>query len=140
MHDCNGPPKARKWWDERQGEQKGYLCNHKRSRTEQNKKNDNKKRKQNPKLKSRIQLNVQPSLPKFWIELLRKVNEATKDIENFKYANVDMHRNLKFILNSPLNGKYMKYFRNENDIVDIVSAYCEEDKFWFIFTQHTICE
>ena len=44
-----------------------------------------------------------------------------------------MHSNLKFILNNPLSGKYVKYFRNENDIVDIVSAYCEEGEFWFIF-------
>ena len=36
------------------------------------KKNDTEKRKQNPKLKSRIQLNVQPSLSGFRIELLKK--------------------------------------------------------------------
>ena len=32
-----------------------------------------------------------------------------------------MHGNLKFILNNPRNGKYIKHFRNENDIIDIVS-------------------
>ena len=51
-----------------------------------------------------------------------------------------MHGNLKFILNNPLNGKYMKHFRNENDIIDIVSAYCEEDEFRPVFMQVTICE
>ena len=40
-----------------------------------------------------------------------------------------MQGNLKFILNNPLNGKYVKQFRNENDIINIVSAYCEEDEF-----------
>ena len=37
-----------------------------------------------------------------------------------------MHGNLKFILNNPLNGKYVKHFRNENDIIDIASAHYEE--------------
>ena len=93
------------------------------------KKNDTEKRKQNPKLKSRIQLNVQPSLSRFRIELLKKANEAIKDNRNFKFAYADIHGNLKFILNNPLNGKYVKHFRNENDIIDIVSAYGEEGEF-----------
>ena len=101
----------------------------------QNKKNDTEKRKQNPKLKSRIQLNVQPSLSRFRIELLKKANEAIEDNENFKLAYADIHGNLKFISKNPLHGKYVKHFRNENDIIDIVSKYCEEDKFWSIFTQ-----
>ena len=100
------------------------------------KKNDTEKRKQNPKLKSRIQLNVQPSLSRFRIELLKKANEAIKDNRNFKFAYADIHGNLKFILNNPLNGKYVKHFRNENDI-DIVSAYGEEGEFWSIFSQLT---
>ena len=56
----------------------------------QNKKNDTEKRKQNPKLQSRIHLNVQPSLSRFQTELLKKANEAIKDNENFKfsYANI----------------------------------------------------
>ena len=95
----------------------------------QNKKNDIEKRKQNPKLKSTIQLNVQSSLSRFQIELLKKGNEAIKDNENFKFAYVDMHGNLKFVLNNPLTGKYVKQFINENDIIDIVSAYCKEGKF-----------
>ena len=45
-----------------------------------------------------------------------------------------MDGNLKFILNNPLNGKYVKQFRNENDIVNIVSADCEEDEFRSIFS------
>ena len=40
-----------------------------------------------------------------------------------------MHDNLKFILNNPLNGKYAKNFRKENDIIDIVSAYSEGGEF-----------
>ena len=60
-----------------------------------------------------------------------------EDNENFKFAYADMHRNLKFILHNPLNGKYVKHFRNENDIIDIVSAYCEEDEFSSIFPQFT---
>ena len=51
------------------------------SKHKQNKKNDTEKRKQNLKLKSRIQLNVQPSLSRFRIELLKKANEAIKDKE-----------------------------------------------------------
>ena len=93
------------------------------------KKNDTEKRKQNPKLKSRIQLNVQPSLSRFRIELLKKANETIEDNRNFKFAYADMHDNLKFILNNPLNGKYAKNFRNENDIIDIVSAYSEGGEF-----------
>ena len=38
-----------------------------------------------------------------------------------------MHGNLKFTLNNPLNGKYVKQFRNQNDIVNITSAHREED-------------
>ena len=63
------------------------------------------------------------------IELLKKANEAIKDNRNFKFAYADMHDNLKFILNNPLNGKYVKHFRNENDIIDITSAYSEEGEF-----------
>ena len=48
-----------------------------------------------------------------------------------------MHGNLKFILHNRLNGKYVKHFRNENGIIDIVSAYCEEDEFSSIFPQFT---
>ena len=84
--------------------------------------------------------NVQPSLSRFQTELLKKANEAIEDNENFKFVYADMHCNFKFILNNPLNRKYMKHFRNENDIIDIVSASCEEDEFWSIFTQLTICE
>ena len=93
------------------------------------KKNDTEKRKQNPKLKSRIQLNVQPSLSRFRIKLLKKANETIGDNRNFKFAYADMRGNLKFILNNPLNGKYVKHFKNENDIIDIVSAYSEEGEF-----------
>ena len=103
----------------------------------QNKKNDTEKRKENAKLKSRIQLNDQPSLSRFRIELLRKANEAIEDNANFKFAYANMHGNLKYILNNPLNGKYVKHFRNENDIIDIVSAYCEKGEFWSIFSQFT---
>ena len=70
----------------------------------QNKKNEIEKRKQNPKQKSRIQLNVQPSLSRFRTELPKKANENTK------FAYTDMHGNLKFILNNPLDGKYVKQF------------------------------
>ena len=103
----------------------------------QNKKNGTEKRKQNPKLKSRIQLNVQPSLSRFRTELLKKANEVIEDNGNFKFAYADMHSNLKFILNNPLNEKYVKHFRNENDIIDIISAYCEEGEFWSIFSHLT---
>ena len=103
----------------------------------QNKKNGTEKRKQNPKLKNRIQLNVQPSLSRFRTELLKKANEVIEDNGNFKFAYADMHSNLKFILNNPLNEKYVKHFRNENDIIDIISAYCEEGEFWSIFSHLT---
>ena len=103
----------------------------------QNKKNGTEKRKQNPKLKSRIQLNVQPSLSRFRTELLKKANEVIEDNGNFKFAYADMHSNLTFILNNPLNEKYVKHFRNENDIIDIISAYCEEGEFWSIFSHLT---
>ena len=42
-----------------------------------------------------------------------------------------MHGNLRTILYNPFNRKYMKQFRNENDILNIVSAYCEEEEFFF---------
>ena len=93
------------------------------------KKNDTEKRKQNPKLKSRIQLKVELSLARFGIEQQKKVNETIEDNRNLKFAYADMHDNLKFILNNPLNGKYAKHFRNENDIIDIVSAYSEGGEF-----------
>ena len=76
-----------------------------------------------------MRLNVQPSLSPNRTDLLRKANEATEGNENFKFAYVDMHGNLKFILNKPLNRKYVKNFRNEEDIVNIISGYCEEDEF-----------
>ena len=99
------------------------------SKHKQNKKNDTEKRKQNPQLKSRIQLNVQPSLSRFQTELLKKANEVIEDNGNFKFVYADMHSNLKFILNNTLNVKYVKHFRNKNDIIDIVSAYGEEGEF-----------
>ena len=99
------------------------------SKHKQNKKNDTEKRKQNPQLKSRIQLNVQPSLSRFQTELLKKANEVIEDNGNFKIVYADMHSNLKFILNNTLNVKYVKHFRNKNDIIDIVSAYGEEGEF-----------
>ena len=70
-----------------------------------------------------MQLNVQPCLSRNRTDLLRKGNE------NFKFAYADMHGNLKFILNKPLNRKYVKHFKSEEDIVNIKSAYCEEDEF-----------
>ena len=85
--------------------------------------------KQYIKQKSRIQVNVQPSLSRFQIELLNKANEAIKYNENFKFAYAYMQGNLTFISNNLLNAKYVKQFRNENDITNIISAYCEEDKF-----------
>ena len=45
------------------------------------KKNDTEKRKQNPKLKSRIQLNVQLSLSRFGIEQLKKQMKPSKIIK-----------------------------------------------------------
>ena len=44
------------------------------------KKNDTEKKKQNLKLKIRIQLNVQPSLSRFQIELLKKQMKPSKII------------------------------------------------------------
>ena len=72
------------------------------------------------------------------LSCLKKANEAIENNENFKLAYDDMHSNLKFILNNPLNGKYVKHFRIEKDITGILSAYCEEDDFWPIFTQLTL--
>ena len=42
-----------------------------------------------------------------------------------------MNGTLRLILNHPLNGKYVKQFRNENYIINIISVYCEEEEFWF---------
>ena len=66
-------------------------------------------------------LNVQPSLSWNRIDLLRKANEEIEGNENFKFAYADLHGNLKFILNKPLNKKYFKHFRSEKTL----SAYCE---------------
>ena len=95
----------------------------------QNKKIDNGKKKKNLKHKFQVRLNVQPSLSWNRIDLLRKANEAIEGNENFKFAYADMHSNLKFVLNKPLSRKYVKHFRSEGDIIDIISAYCEEDEF-----------
>ena len=57
--------------------------------------------------------------------------------ENFKFAYADIHGNLRFILNNTLNGKYVKHFRNENNIIDIIFAHCEEGEFCSIFSQLT---
>ena len=76
-----------------------------------------------------MQLNVQPSLSRSRIDLLRKANEAIEGNENFKFAYADMHGNLKFVLNKPLNRKYVKHLRSEEGIIHIISASCEEDEF-----------
>ena len=76
-----------------------------------------------------MRLNVQPSLSRNRIDLLRKANEAIEGNENFKFAYADMHGNLKFMLNKLLSRKYIKHFRSEEHIVNIISAYCEEDEF-----------
>ena len=52
-----------------------------------------------------------------------------EDNSNIKFAYADLHGNLKVILNNPPNEKYVKQFRNENYIINIVSAYCKEDEF-----------
>lgn len=39
-----------------------------------------------------------------------------------------MHRNLKFILRNPLNGKYAKPFKKKDDIIKIITLYREEDE------------
>ena len=65
--------------------EKGFL------KHKQIKKNGTEKKKQNLKLKSRIQLNVQPSLSRFQIKLLKKANEA-KIIETLNLCSyADMH-------------------------------------------------
>ena len=89
----------------------------------------NAKKKKNPKHKSQVQLNVQPSLSWNRIDLLKKANEVIEGNENFKFAYADMHGNLKFVLNKLINRKYVKHFRSEDDIINIISAYCEEDEF-----------
>ena len=76
-----------------------------------------------------MRLNVQPSLSRNRIDLLRKANDAIEGNEKFKFVYADMRGSLKFILNEPLNRKYVKHFRSEEDIVSIISAYCEEDEF-----------
>ena len=106
-----------------------YLRGESTSQHKPNKKNDNGKRKKNPKHKSQVRLNVRPSLSRNRIDLLGKANEAIEGDENFKFAYADMHGNLKFALNKPLNWKYFKHFRNEEGIINIRSAYCEEDEF-----------
>ena len=47
-----------------------------------------------------MRLNVQPSLSRNRIDLLRKANEAIEGNENFKFAYADMHGSLKFVLNN----------------------------------------
>ena len=69
-------------------------------------------------------LNVQPSLSHNRTDLLRKANEVIEGNESFKFAYADMHGNLKFLLNKPLNRRYVKHFKSEEDIINIISAYC----------------
>ena len=64
--------------------EKGFF-NHK-----QNKKNENEKRKENLKQKIQIQGNVELSLSRFAIELLKTVNEAIEGNANFKFAYTDI--------------------------------------------------
>ena len=61
------------------------------------------KKKKSAKHNPQVRLNVQPSLQRNRIDLLRKANEAIEGNENFKFAYADMHGNLKFALNKPLN-------------------------------------
>ena len=53
-----------------------------------------------------MRLNVQPSLSRNRIDLLRKANEVIEGNENFKFAYAVMHGNLKFELYKPLDRKY----------------------------------
>ena len=76
-----------------------------------------------------MRLNVHLSLSRNRVDLLRKVIETTEGNENLKFAYGDMHGNLTFALNKPLKRKYVKHFRSEKGIVNIISAYCEEDEF-----------
>ena len=61
--------------------------------------------------------------------MLIRANEAIEENENFKFADADMHSNLKFILNNLLTGKYVKQFKNQNDVINIIPGYCEEGEF-----------
>ena len=76
-----------------------------------------------------MRLNVQPSLSRNRIDLLRKANKVIEGNENFKFAYADIHGNLKLVLNKSLNRKYVKHFRSEDGIINIISAYYEEDEF-----------
>ena len=58
--------------------------------------------------------------------LIYHVIEAIEGNENLKFAYADKYGNLKFILNRPFNRKYVKQFRSKEDIVNIISTYCDE--------------
>ena len=58
--------------------------------------------------------------------LLYHVIEAIECNENLKFAYADKHGNLKFILSKPFNRKYVKQFRSKEDIVNIISSYCDD--------------
>ena len=76
-------------------------------RHKRNKKTDNGKKKKKSKTQvPGVRLNVQPSLSRNRIDLLRKAKEVIEGNENFKFAYADMHGNLKFELYKPLDRKY----------------------------------
>ena len=79
------------------------------------------------KCKCSLMQNVQPSISRSRIDLLKKANEAIEGNENFKFTYAHMHGNLKFIQNNPLDAKYVKPFKNKDNIISI-TAYSKEDE------------
>ena len=57
-------------------------------------------------------------------------NERFREVDQVKFAYADMHGNVKVMLRSPVQRKYVLRIRSENDIANILSRLdCEYERF-----------
>lgn len=89
----------------------------------------------------RISIKLKPSLAWRRIKLAQLVDEMFAGVYQIKFTYADMHRNMKVMLKSPIQRKYVLHIHTENDIANILSRldckyerlgeiYPSDDKWW----------
>ena len=74
-----------------------------------------------------IRLNFQPSLTKRRLELLQYAKEKLTAVKEVKFSYVDMHGNLKVVLNTPIRNRYVVDFKTKEDIGEILASLGTDD-------------
>ena len=77
-----------------------------------------------------VGIKFQSSLTKRHVKLLGLANERFREVDQVKFAYADMHGNIKVIMKSPVQRKYVLRIQSEKDIANIFSKLdCEYERF-----------